>query len=91
MQEIWGGAGEATGISQEQVQDDLFEKAAQRIYTETSYRSIIRNLIQMSAHNSNAKAAQLGIIKEKSEAMDKKSAKMLNDDDDIGLGDFFFG
>ena len=42
---IWGGGGEATGLNAEQFRDELFEKAAQRIFTETSYRSIIRNLI----------------------------------------------
>ena len=64
MQEIWGGGGEATGLKKEAAQDELFEKAAQRIFTETSYRSIIRNLIHMSALNST-KAAQLKEIHEK--------------------------
>merc|ERR1719424_1531923 len=44
MEAIWGGGGEATGLTAKQFKDELFEKAAQRIFTDTSYRSIVHNL-----------------------------------------------
>ena len=54
MEAIWGGGGEATALEAKQFKDELFEKAAQRIFTDTSYRSIVHNLV----HGAGAKTKE---------------------------------